>query len=169
MSTIPILDRGAVISDCGRYRYLLRRKWEYAKNSMLWIMLNPSTADADTDDATIRRCMHYAFDWGYGGINVVNLFAYRSTQPKALRTVADPVGPDNDTHIIREALNAELVVAAWGAHGNMLNIQRDRDVYDRVAPYGVVYCLGTTKQGQPKHPVRLGSELEPRPFVFGRK
>lgn len=88
----------AGISECGTYRYWLCREWSPGLDSLVWLMLNPSTADATQDDPTIRRCMGFARRWGYGGITVVNLYAYRATNPRDLLTAADPVGPENDRY-----------------------------------------------------------------------
>src|SRR4051812_17109287 len=112
----PLSQRGALLSDDGLYRYRLWRIWEELAPVMVWVMLNPSTADADVDDPSIRKCVGFAKANGCGGIIVVNLFAWRATDPKELRAVADPVGPENDAHI-RWAVKAPLlatVVAGWG-------------------------------------------------------
>src|SRR5262245_13227298 len=106
----------AELSPCGRYRYALTRTWGDPKKVVCWVMLNPSTADADQDDPTIRRCLGFSRAWGAGGLVVVNLFALRATDPDQLRIAADPVGPDNDSHLSTAAFG-RLVVAAWGARG----------------------------------------------------
>lgn len=108
--------RGALLSEDGRYRYRLWRLWDELAPVMTWVMLNPSTADAEVDDPTIRKCIGFAKQHHYGGIVVVNLFAYRATDPKELGKVKDPVGPENDQHILW-ACTAPLmlsVVAGWG-------------------------------------------------------
>lgn len=110
--------RGALISECGHYRYRLWRLWDDLRPIMVWVMLNPSTADADVDDPTIRKCMGFAKAHHFGGIIVVNLFAWRATNPKELPKVKDPVGPDNDQHILW-ACTAPLmcaVVGGWGTN-----------------------------------------------------
>src|SRR5262245_19133112 len=94
----------ALISPCGLYRYWLTRTWDNSLRRVCWVMLNPSTADAEQDDPTIRRCVGFARSWGAGGIIVVNLFAFRASDPKALLRAADPVGPDNDGHILKSVL-----------------------------------------------------------------
>ncbi|MGH3977119.1 MAG: DUF1643 domain-containing protein, partial [Pseudonocardiaceae bacterium] len=118
---IPTSD--AVLSGCGRYRYQLTRTWDPGQQRATFIMLNPSTADAADDDPTIRRCTSYARSWGLGGLMVVNLYAYRATDPADLWKVDDPVGPDNDDHL-RAVLAAATdvgapVVAAWGANARL--------------------------------------------------
>lgn len=145
--------RDAAISDCTRYRYWLKRWWDddAAKPWACFVMLNPSTADAAKDDPTIRRCTLFARAWGCVGIYVVNLFALRSPNPALLRTVVNPVGPDNDWHIKQAfELAKGPIVAAWGAHP--FAATRARSVRELVA--GVeMKCLGTTKGGHPKHPL----------------
>jgi hypothetical protein len=154
-------ERDAVISDCGRYRYLLRRTWAYTKPRALLIMLNPSTADADIDDPTIRSCIRLLRGLGYGSFEVVNLFGLRSTDPTALVTAADPVGPRNDHAIEAAVLRCDVGICAWGAHpiagnrsGAVLNLIRTH----RPA----TYCFGKTKAGAPKHPlyIKSGTALE---------
>lgn len=127
-------------------------------------MLNPSTADARTDDPTIRRCMDFARRWGYAQLRVVNLFALRATDPRALgrvRPAGRAVGPRNDTVLRREVRKADTVVAAWGAHGTL----HDRAARVRaLLPEARWLCLGTTKAGQPRHPLRLHRETALRPL-----
>ncbi|TME62616.1 MAG: DUF1643 domain-containing protein [Chloroflexi bacterium] len=137
--------RGATFSADRRYRYRLWRRWDGARPVVAFVMLNPSTADARRDDPTIRRCIGFAKSWGFGGVEVVNLFAYRATDPGELRRVADPVGVDNDRHIRRAIARADLVVLAWGARAGsrrLLNLPQAR-------------CLGLTRAGQPRHPLYL--------------
>ena len=154
------LERDAVISDCGRYRYLLRRSWDHAKPRLLWVMLNPSTADAEVDDATIRSCTRLCRSWGYGSFEVVNLFGYRATDPAELAKAADPVGPRND--IVAEAAieRCDVAVCAWGAHPMARTRARDMASLIRSAR-PAAYCLGTTKAGAPKHPlyIKTGTDL----------
>jgi hypothetical protein len=142
----------AVIDPTGTYRYLLTREVGEAANRILWVMLNPSTADASRDDPTIRRCIGFSKRWGYGVMHVCNIFALRSTSPKALYTHADPVGPDNDDAIRVEALRAATVVCAWGAHGELHD--RGRQVHAMLRQMKVApIVLRLTKGGQPVHPL----------------
>ena len=104
----------AILSDCGKYRYSLTRNWDSEKPKVLFIMLNPSTADADNDDPTIRRCINFAKYWGYGGLHVCNLFAYRATNPKELLHIDNPLGDQNIYHMKKLANEAEIIVCAWG-------------------------------------------------------
>lgn len=145
----------AIISECGLYRYALTRTWDPSLPTMIFVMLNPSTADATEDDNTIRRCIGFAKREGYGTIIVVNLFAYRATDPSELLAVDDPVGPENDafvSSIIQR--QAGRVVCGWGT----TKIARTRlDWFRRVIEdtCGRVECLGANKDGSPKHPLYL--------------
>jgi hypothetical protein len=146
----------AYISDDGVYRYnLVRDKGDENSQAILFIMLNPSVADAVFDDPTIRRCLGFADRLACDYMEVVNLFAFRATDPKDMKSAEDPVGPDNDT-VIREALeDADVVICAWGAHGGYR--KRDAVVLDIVREMGhVPNSLGDlTKGGQPRHPLYL--------------
>lgn len=154
------IRKDALISTCGAYRYWLNRVWEDAKVRLPFIMLNPSTADASEDDPTIRRCMGFARDNGFGGIIVMNLFAYRATQPSDMKRSPDPVGPHNDGHL-RDLFgyargNDAPIIAAWGTHGTHRG--RDRRVRHLAAEAGIkLSCLGRSKGGHPKHPLYLAA------------
>lgn len=157
--------RSANISPCGRYRYRLSRYW--GPGSMLpFVMLNPSTADAEIDDPTIVRCMGFAKRERAGGIVVANLFAFRSPSPVALTKAADPIGPDNDDALIGLAAdaigNAMSIVCAWGARGGAAADHANRMLRDAGAR---LVCLGKTRDGRPRHPlyVRADQPLEPFP------
>lgn len=102
--------RSAVLSDCGQYRYLLAREWADTGESAVSVLLNPSTADATTDDATTARCIKYAQSWGCGALLIVNLYAWRATKPRDLATVDDPVGPENAAYLRVAAAVAEHTV-----------------------------------------------------------
>lgn len=123
---------------------------------MLFVGLNPSTADAHHDDATVRRCVGFGKRWGFDGLILVNLFAYRSTNPAALLCSLDPVGPANDRWIRRVSSEAKLTVAAWGARGAYLD--RDQTVLELLHK---PHCLGTTQRGHPRHPLYLPQKAEP--------
>lgn len=110
--------RGALISDDGVYRYRLHRTWDSAKPTVAFLMLNPSTADATEDDPTIRRCIGFAKEWGYGTLIVGNLFALRSTDPERLTEHPEPVGPENDAHLMSICGAADQTIAAWGTRGS---------------------------------------------------
>lgn len=146
------ISKSAILSPCGSYRYALYRWWSREYPRVLFVMLNPSTADADTDDATIRSCTRVARWRGFGGITVVNLFAIRSTDPNKIYEFDDPVGPDNDFHLNFEASRHETIVCAWGAHP--ASRQRSHPVCSMLAMHRrILFCLGVTKSGAPKHPL----------------
>lgn len=145
------VGKGAIISNCGRYRYCLVREWDKTKPSLRIIMLNPSRADAEEDDPTIRSCVRIADHLGYGLIAIYNLFAWRATDPKDLSTVADPIGPEND-HWLDRVTSGPTIVCAWGAQA----IAAPRAATFMEMLNGVdVWCFGTTKHGAPKHPLYL--------------
>ncbi len=140
-------ESGAIISACGRYRYALWRRWQPGP-ALLFVMLNPSTADAANNDPTIRRCIGFAQSWGFGSLLVGNLFALRTPSPKRLLKARAPVGPDNAEWLQRLQQHAELTVAGWGNHGQyrragtkMRLLLTDPKV------------LGLTKLGEPRHPL----------------
>lgn len=159
---------GAVISDCGRYRYRLWRRWGRGAHA-LFCMLNPSTADAQVDDPTIRKCIGFARRWGCDAIEVVNLFAWRATDPSALAGVEDPVGPDNEPHIIEAARAAELVVVAWGGRPSGVDPSAFKERGARTARLlgGAPLCLGRTFRGEPRHPLMLAYETKLAPWCRG--
>jgi hypothetical protein len=157
----------ALLSDCGRYRYSLTRQWRFTPDPRpaTFVMLNPSTADALVDDPTITRCIGFAKAWGLDGITVVNLYAYRSTDPDGLWRVDDPVGPDNDLAIqtaVREAARRDApIVAAWG-----VNARPDRVEHVLTFPgMDRLTALGETARGAPRHPLYMpsASPLTPWP------
>lgn len=149
----------ATISKCGTYRYWLERCWvDEGKDFLNFIMLNPSTADAEKDDATIRRCVGLAKQWDYGGIHVVNLFALRATNPDALYSHADPVGPENDEFIQASLLSAPLTIVAWGKHGKIHG--RDDKVMKMLAGHQVK-ALGINADGSFRHPLYIPSSVVP--------
>jgi hypothetical protein len=153
----------ATFSPCGFYRYRLSRKWGNGPR-LAFIMLNPSTADVDTDDPTIRRCVRFARDAGYDGIVVGNLFAWRATDPTELRTVAAPIGPGNDAVLADIICGAPVVVCAWGGKGALFN--RNQCVLQLVWGLGrVPHCLRTTRGGHPAHPLYLPAHLRPIPIA----
>jgi hypothetical protein len=152
----------AVISTCGTYRYVLTRRIPQVMRWVkpcLFIMLNPSIADATQDDPTIRRCMGFSRSWG--SLTVVNLFALRATDPADLEKAADPVGEFNDVHILRQADEHRLgvVVAAWGAHP--FAKERQDQVLRIISGVVALKALGVTKGGSPKHPLYLPKSSAP--------
>jgi hypothetical protein len=149
----------AVISNCGKYRYSLKRDISnYTLGKVTFIMLNPSTADASLDDPTIRRCIGYAKDWMMSKLEVVNLYAYRATDPKELWKVEDPVGEDNNLYIQNALYTSDLVVCAWG---NNAKLDRVGEVIGIIKEFTTPHYLELSKTGQPKHPLYLKKELQP--------
>ena len=154
-------QKSALISQCRRYRYNLTRTWDPSNRPICWIMLNPSTADAETDDRTISKICRFSRSWGAGGIVVVNLFALRSTDPDRLYETADRVGPLNDIEIMRAISGASRIIAAWGCDGALGN--RDRDVLAMLRGR-MVECLVRTKGGHPGHPLYIQETTQPFPL-----
>lgn len=149
--------RNALIE--GPYRYNLFREWGTGTR-LCWVMLNPSTADAETDDPTIRRVLRFSREWGYEAVEVVNLFALRSTDPRVLRHDVDCIGPRNDDAIVGAAMAAELVVCAWGLRGAIGNRgNRVRNLLEDAI--GRVWNLGLNANGTPKHPLYVPAEKRP--------
>lgn len=149
------MRKSAVISNCGKYRYRLDRKWDDGLCSMPIIMLNPSTADADLDDPTIRRCISFAKREGFGGIVVMNLFGFRATSPKEMLAAENPHGPENWNHLLEMISYAreinEAILCAWGAHGVHGMAKRVQE-YAKVNKVRLA-CLGKTSGGHPRHPL----------------
>lgn len=157
-------NSGALFSPDRKYRYSLWRLWEPSKLFAVFVMLNPSTADEVKNDPTVERCERRARALGFGGLTVVNIFALRSTDPKALYKAADPVGERNDAEIRNACVAAGMVVCAWGNHGGLYGRGRfvlDLLAEDRVKPYH----LGITGQGQPRHPLYVPYSVQLKPFA----
>ena len=149
----------ATFSSCRYYRYVLERRWDNGLPQVMFIGLNPSTADERMDDPTVRRCVRFAKDWGFGSLILANLFALRSTDPRGLFDADDPIGRWNDRWLNRLSDRASLLVAAWGVRGGFRG--RDKVVADRLPE---MHCLGTTKDGYPRHPLYLRADARPVPF-----
>lgn len=149
-----LMKKNAVISDDGLYRYWLFREWGSGPQ-ISWVMLNPSTADASIDDPTIKRCIQFSRDWGYGALHVMNLFAIRSTDPSILKTISkhEAFGPSNDWYLIEAGRNVEKVVCAWGNPGGSM-------APAILKSSGGIWHLGLTKSGCPKHPLYLPKTTE---------
>ena len=157
----------AIFSEDGRYRYTLSRTDLGGKGVCVFIMLNPSTANAETDDPTIGRITAFATAWGYGMLVVGNLFAYRATNPREMRAVDDPVGPENDDFLKGMVMCADLVVCAWGneALGRKRWEWRHRstEIENVLKSTGhVPHHLGLTKRGMPRHPHYLEADTQPQ-------
>lgn len=148
------LHSSVVFSDDRRYRYSLVRAWDTNKPKVSFCLLNPSTADETHDDATISRCIERARRLGYGSIEIVNLFAFKSTQPKYLYAARYPKGTRNFEYIIKAAKTAQLFIVGWGQHGRLH--EQDKFILQKLKRTRVVvYCLGQNKNGTPRHPLYL--------------
>lgn len=157
------MEYEALLSPCEHYRYRLLRRWDTSRPTVCFVMLNPSTADSSQDDATIRRCINFARAWGFGSLEVVNLFSYRATKVPDLKKAPVPNGPESDFHLQASLSAAEMVVAAWGNHGTperagtVLDLLRKADKQ--------VHCLGVTKSGAPRHPLYVPGCTVPVSYI----
>jgi hypothetical protein len=151
----------AILSQCRKYRYSLSRDTGLLvpeKGTALFVMLNPSTADESKDDPTIRRCKGFATRWDCNGFIVGNLYALRATNPKELWKAGDPIGPDNDYHLQELMAEIKEVVCAWGNNARPDRVKAFVDIANKVKAN--LWCLGITKEGQPKHPLYVKAEQE---------
>lgn len=154
----------AAFDPTRRYRYTLKRIWAAERRNVAWIGLNPSTADERQLDPTLRRVLGYSQAWGYGSFTMLNLFAYRATDPMQMRRAFDPIGPDNNDHIVHEIHVASAVIACWGSHGDFLS--RGAEVKEMIQREGIpLYYLSLTKAGNPGHPLYLRKDLLPVEWV----
>lgn len=166
--------KDALLSHDGVYRWWLSRTWggdglmpDHAilSRPLVVIGLNPSTADALQDDPTIRRCVSFARAWGCGGLVMLNLFAFRSTDPDALLAATDPIGFANDHHLAERTANRP-VLCAWGTGGEIRG--RGAAVARSLRALGrELVCLGFTAHGHPRHPLYVKGDTKPVPFVLG--
>ncbi len=156
---------GAEFSPCGRYRYRLWRLWDTSRPTIAFCMLNPSTADEVKNDPTVERCERRARAWGYGRLIVVNLFAWRATDPRAMKAAADPVGPENFTAIADAVQQSEMFVCAWGSHGKHLGV--GETVLNRLRQFhpGRAHALRMNADGTPAHPLYVPYRLKPEPIL----
>lgn len=154
----------ARFSGCGRYRYNLTRIWDETKPIAAWCLLNPSTADGDSNDPTTTRVTDFTREWGYGGFILVNAFAWKATEPKDLRIPRDPVGPENNSFIREAALKAEIMILGWGNPGVLHG--RGAWVFHKVLRGIRTHCLGVNENGQPKHPLYVKATTELREFKW---
>lgn len=156
----------AQFSPCNQFRYTLYRRWggEDDRSVAMFIGVNPSTATEHVDDPTVRRCQVFARDWGYSGMVMTNLLAYRATDPADMKRFAgNPVGDENDQWLKAIAASSALVVAAWGVHGTFMN--RDAEVYQMLSSIKPLHVLRLTKDGHPAHPLYLPKNLKPIPWT----
>lgn len=162
---LPRILGYAVLSEDGVYRYRLIRSWGEG-DRCVWVMLNPSTADDEVDDPTIRRCMGFARSWGFDGMEVVNLFALRATNPRTLQSHPDPRGSDNDAFVHDAMIDRRLTVVAWGSHP-LAAIEGIRWAEIARRSGAELRCLGTTKHGAPRHPLYVKADQPLRAWPDG--
>src|SRR5438874_4748208 len=161
-NTMDGIDYGAIFDANARYRYSLWRAWSAYHPRIAFVLLNPSTADEQIDDPSIRRCMGFARAWNFGSMEVVNLFAYRATDYRELFKANDPIGEENN-HFRKQAVECcSTVVLGWGTRGMLLG--RDRQILSLLAGRKDLYCLGITKDGQPRHPLYVQGDTRLVPF-----
>lgn len=156
------LDYRVVFDVSGRYRYSLWRAWSAYHPKIAFVLLNPSTADEEKNDPTIRRCIGFARAWNFGSMEVVNLFAYRATDYRELFKISDPIGEENNHFLMQVVERCSTVVVGWGARGTLFD--RDLQVMPLLAGRKNVYCLGITKDGQPRHPLYVKGDTRLVPF-----
>ena len=157
--TNTIVSNSAVLSPCEEYRYTLSRMWSSRSENLIFVLCNPSTADSFKDDPTVRRLISFTKAWGFGGFTVLNLLAYRATNPKELGKVKDAYGPRNLYYWEQNITKGKKVIAAWGssppAHSHAHSIKwLMRSKAD-------VYVFGFTMHGRPKHPLYLSKDTIP--------
>jgi hypothetical protein len=159
-------DDGATFSPDRRYRYRLWRAWGDREHRCAFVMLNPSKADETRDDMTVIKCCEFARRWRFGALDIVNLFAHVSTDPTALLTAVDPIGPENGQAIEEVVHYAHRVVLAWGSHNAKINemVRRRTEWWHRSEWPREVGTLGRTQNGSPRHPSRLAYAT---PFQVG--
>ena len=157
---MKIIKKSAIFSPCQTYRYSLTRIWNVKKKPVLFIGLNPSTADENNDDPTIRKCMHYAYQWGFGGLIMVNLFAFRATLPNDLKKSKFPIGKNNNQFIINATQKSEMTIVAWGNDGQLYG--RDKEVLKLISN---PICLNINNTGQPAHPLYQKNDTTPKSYI----
>jgi hypothetical protein len=153
-----------VFSVDRRYRYTLIHRWDELLDpghGIAWICLNPSTADEHQLDPTLRRIRDFSAAWGYAFFVMLNLFAWRATDPAAMKAAADPIGPDNDRWIAHWTARCDRTMLGWGEHGAHLG--RDRQVLAALNPEKI-FCLERNASGQPKHPLYVARKAAPLSF-----
>jgi len=157
-------SQNARFSSCGSYRYSLERSWKGGEGRVLFIGLNPSTADHKKDDPTIRRCVGVAKSWGFSSMEIVNLFAYRATYPADLKAAPEPIGKANDRWIRAAQQRSDKTIACWGSIGRFGD--RARKVLKNLAD---PYCLKINQSLEPAHPLYLKASLKPFPYQIPKE
>ena len=157
------MKRDAEFSSCGSYRYSLSRVWDESLPAVLFIMLNPSSADGTKDDPSIRRCISYAKDWGFGSLFVGNLFALKSTKPTGLLESTNPEGPENLKYLLKLSSHCKMIVCAWGNGPTLKKLSAN-------SPKNLnrkLHCLKLSLDGIPCHPLYLPKDLKPIEWKAG--
>lgn len=162
------MNRDTIFSPDRLYRYTLWRRvpsvdmfMKQKQDVIQFIGLNPSTADEVKNDPTIRKCLYFAFHWGFQWLCMTNIFAFRATDPEVMKAHSDPIGPENDRYLLEVAKEADLIIAAWGVHGEHLN--RGMQIRSAIPN---LQCLGINSGGTPKHPLYLRSTVTPMPYAL---
>lgn len=150
----------ANFSACGRYRYSLKRQWAEGP-CVLFVMFNPSTADHTKDDPTVGRCISFAQSWGFGSLQVGNIFAFKTPYPVELFREPDPIGDENDAWLAGLSKTADLTVAAWGNNGKFM--RRGEAILPKLKN---PHFLKMTKQDEPSHPLYLSRDLKPTAYTI---
>lgn len=153
------MKKDAILSEDRKYRYVLSRIWDERKPKVMIIGLNPSTADETEDDPTLGRCVDFADSWGYGGVYMLNLFAFRATKPKDMFNASEPIGEENDTYLKNYANKVDKIVCAWGNDGKYQG--RSSEIRNN---FNNLFYLKMNQTGEPAHPLYLKSELTPQKF-----
>ncbi|MEL6468710.1 MAG: DUF1643 domain-containing protein [Cyanobacteria bacterium J06623_4] len=157
------MKRTAIFDPTGQYRYHLGRQWQATGKEVAFVMLNPSRADASVDDPTLRACIQFAQKWKYGSLSVVNLFGYRTPHPQELANAENPIGAENDDHLLQAATKADKVVLAWGNWGRLHG--RDRAILSLLNSHRhKLTCLQRNRSGQPRHPLYIKRDVIPQRF-----
>ncbi len=151
------IKKNAILSQDRKHRYMLSRIWDENTGAVVFIGLNPSTADENNDDRTIKKCIKYAKDWGYGGIYMINLFSFRATNPNKMLSALNPTNDENDKYIEKYINIGKKVICAWGNDGSFQD--RNNDITNK---FKDLYCLKLNQTGQPAHPLYLEDNLKPK-------
>jgi hypothetical protein len=151
---------GATISNCKKYRYQLWHIWDESKPKVLFIMLNPSLAESEKNNPTVKRCINFAKSWGYGGLYVGNLYAYRTAYPKELKKAGYLKGEENIRHLREMGKESELIICAWGVFG----VTKSNNTEWVFSLFEKLHYLALSKDEIPRHPLYLKKDLKPIPF-----
>jgi hypothetical protein len=152
------LPSGSIISECNKYRYQLWHIWDEDKPKVLFIMLNPSLSESWENNPTVKRCINFAKTWGYGGIYVGNLYAFRTPYPKELKKAGYPEGKENRSHLLEMGKKCELTICAWGVYSGGTELENTKWIFSL---FKKPHYLALSKDGIPRHPLYLKKDLKP--------